>query len=203
MNMDKLNLKSLLQVGLIILTGVVLLFLVNKYVLRKQEPKESFDNHEGQGDEQEDEEQTDDPSQCQGGPSDEPVEKVQNSEPLGQNEMYAPSQMETASNDAEMNNKYPTDCFPKDKLTPSDLLPADSDSTWAKVNPSGKGQLSDKNFLDAGFHVGINTVGQTLRNANLQIRSEPANPQVKVSPWLQSTIAPDTNRKPMEIGSCE
>ena len=28
----------------------------------------------------------------------------------------------------------------------------------------------------------------------------PPNPQVKVSPWLQSTIEPDTNRKPMEIG---
>ena len=43
---------------------------------------------------------------------------------------------------------------------------------------------------------------QTLRNANMQLRSEPPNPQVKVSPWLQTTIEPDVNRKPMEIGGC-
>ena len=75
-------------------------------------------------------------------------------------------------------------------------------SKWAQVNPVGQGELGDQNFLNAGYHVGVNTVGQTLRNANLQIRSEPPNPQLKVSPWLQSTIEPDTNRKPMEIGGC-
>ena len=44
--------------------------------------------------------------------------------------------------------------------------------------PAGQGSLGDQNFLNAGFHVGINTVGQSLRNANLQLRSEPGNPQV-------------------------
>ena len=52
-----------------------------------------------------------------------------------------------------------------------------------------------------GHHIGINTVGQSLRNANRQLRSEPPNPQVKVSPWNQTTIEADTNRRPMEIGS--
>ena len=93
-----------------------------------------------------------------------------------------------------------TGLVPKDQLTPQELLPADANSTWAQVVPAGQGSVGDQNFLNAGFHVGINTVGQTLRNANLQLRSEPPNPQVKVSPWLQSTIEPDTNRKPMEIG---
>ena len=81
-----------------------------------------------------------------------------------------------------------------------DLLPRDVESAWTQVAPSGQGSLSDQNFLTAGFHVGINTVGQSLRNANLQVRSEPPNPQVKVSPWLQSTIEPDSNRRPLEIG---
>ena len=89
------------------------------------------------------------------------------------------------------------------KLRPSDLLPQDPNSTWAQVNPSGQGDLKDQNFLNAGYHVGINTVGQTLRNANMQLRSEPPNPQVKVSPWQQTTIEPDTNRRAMEIGGCE
>jgi len=49
--------------------------------------------------------------------------------------------------------------------------------------------------------TGVNTVGQSLQNANRQLRSEPPNPQVKVSPWLQSTIEPDTDRKSLEIGN--
>ena len=98
-------------------------------------------------------------------------------------------------------NQLPSSCFPKDVLSSSDLLPADSNSLWAQVSPSGQGSLADQNFLTSGFHIGINTVGQTLRNANRQLRSEPLNSQVKVSPWMQSTIDPDINRRPLEINS--
>ena len=96
-------------------------------------------------------------------------------------------------------NQLPSECYPKDVLSSADLLPRDANSLWAQVNPSGQGSLADQNFLTAGFHVGINTVGQTLRNANRQLRSEPLNPQVKVSPWMQTTIEPDINRRPLEI----
>jgi hypothetical protein len=93
-------------------------------------------------------------------------------------------------------------CPAKQKeLSPEDLLPKDMNSKWAQVNPAGQGMLMDRNFLDAGHHVGINTVGQTLRNANYNLRSEIPNPQIKVSPWMQSTIDPDVGRKPLEIGS--
>jgi len=88
------------------------------------------------------------------------------------------------------------------QLTATDLLPNDNSSQWAQIYPTGEGSLKDRNFLQAGYHIGINTVGQTLRNANLQLRSEPPAPQVKVSPWLQSTIEPDLGRKPFEIGGC-
>ena len=110
-------------------------------------------------------------------------------------------QAEEVANNAVDNTRLPSECYPKDTLTPQDLLPQDSNSTWAQTVPAGQGSLGDQNFLNAGFHVGINTVGQSLRNANLQLRSEPANPQAKVSPWLQSTIEPDVNRKAMEIGA--
>jgi len=92
--------------------------------------------------------------------------------------------------------------FPKQQLNAEELLPSDNSTLWAQVNPAGEGSLKDRNFLQSGYHIGINTVGQTLRNANQQLRSEPPNPQVKVSPWLQSTIEPDAGRKPMEIGGC-
>ena len=106
------------------------------------------------------------------------------------------------NNDPAAKARRQAGCFPKDQLTPQELLPQDSANAWAKSNPDGVGSLKDKNFLQSAHHIGVNTVGQTLRNANLQLRSEPANPQVKVSPWAQSTIEPDMNRKPMEIGGC-
>ncbi len=107
---------------------------------------------------------------------------------------------ETFQNQAdEMMNMPPQ----TQQLTANDLLPNDANSSqWAQVYPTGESKLKDRNFLQAGYHIGINTVGQTLRNANLQLRSEPPNPQVKVSPWIQSTIEPDLGRKPFEIGGC-
>jgi len=91
---------------------------------------------------------------------------------------------------------------PRDQLSPDELLPKDFSSTWAQFNPVGGADLKGQNFLEAGSHMGINSVGQTLRNANLQLRSEPPNPQGVVSPWLNSTIEPDTERRYFEVGQC-
>lgn len=95
------------------------------------------------------------------------------------------------------------DCFPKDQLTAEDLLPReDGYNTWQEVNPQAQGALTDQNFLESGYHFGINTVGQSLKNPNQQLRSDPVIPQVATGPWLQSTYEPDTNRKFFEIGQC-
>ena len=127
----------------------------------------------------------------------EPVDSgVMPSNPLGQNE--GPKGL--SSVEGSQLNSLPAECYPKDVLNAQDLLPRDANSTYAQVAPSGQGCLQDKNFLTAGFHVGVNTVGQTLRNANRQLRSDPPNPQVKVSPWMQTTIEPDSNRKCFEVG---
>jgi hypothetical protein len=109
--------------------------------------------------------------------------------------------MSANMNESFSNDRVETD-FPKDTLSAEQLLPQDTNSTWNQVNPSGEGSLKDRNFLQSGFHIGINTVGQTLRNANLQLRSEPPCPMVKVSPWMTSTIEPDVSRRPFEIAGC-
>ena len=97
----------------------------------------------------------------------------------------------------------PGSCYPQNSLSPSDLLP-ESESSEIKAfndkNPDGEGILKGVNYLDAGFHVGVNTVGQSLRNANRNLREEPPNPRVVVSPWLNSTIDADLTRKP--LNSC-
>ena len=90
--------------------------------------------------------------------------------------------------------------YPSKRLTTEDLLPKDAVNTrWAQVTPSGQGELRDLNFMTAGWHIGVDTQGQSLKNPNLQLRSEPLNPQYKVSPWNMSTVEPDTSRRPFEL----
>jgi hypothetical protein len=94
-------------------------------------------------------------------------------------------------------------CAPKDKLKVEDLLPKDAaNSKWAQVNPAGQGDVDNKNFLTAGYLVGVNTVGPSLRNANQQIRSDPPIERMSVGPWNQATIEYDGSRKFFEIGEC-
>lgn len=92
-------------------------------------------------------------------------------------------------------SQKPAGCFPREQLNPMDLLPSDPNSQWAQVNPTGAGDLQGKNFLAAGSLAGINTIGNSLRNANLQLRPDPPIPQVQVSPWNNPTISPDLERK--------
>ena len=99
--------------------------------------------------------------------------------------------------------RTPSTCYPQQKLTPQDLLPTDENKAIQEFNiakPVGEGILQGVNMLDASYHVGVNTVGQSLRNANQQLRSEPPNPQVNVSPWMNTTINPDLPRRPLEVG---
>jgi len=121
---------------------------------------------------------------------------VKPSEPLGQNEVFA-----SVNGVQTTMQGIPTSCSQPNIGNPSELLPKDSNSQWAQLNPAGKGELSNVNLLKAGYHIGIDTVGQSLRNANLQIRSEPPNPQLNVGPWNTSTITPDFLRPPLNIGS--
>jgi hypothetical protein len=58
--------------------------------------------------------------------------------------------------------------------------------------------LTKINFIDAKDKIGENSIGISLRNPNLQLRAEPAYPQTPVSPWQNSTIDPDSFRKPRE-----
>jgi hypothetical protein len=127
-----------------------------------------------------------------------PLMGVQASEDLGKNEISAP-----VSN----LNRTPSSCFPQKILTANELLPKDDSAAISDFNqsyPIGEGIQRGIDYLSAGYHVGVNTVGQSLRNANRQLRAEPPNPQVSVSPWLNSTIGPDLERRPLDgINSCK
>ena len=83
-------------------------------------------------------------------------------------------------------------------LSPSDLLPKDNNSEWSNLNPASM-DLKNLNLLSADQMIGINTVSSSLRNANLQLRSDPSITKATVGPWNQSTIDSDTYRRPFEI----
>jgi hypothetical protein len=121
---------------------------------------------------------------------------VMASNPAGQNEVFA-----SANGVQTSMPGIPSSCSQPNIQNPAELLPKDTNSQWAQLNPAGKGELANVNLLKAGYHIGIDSVGQTLRNANLQIRSEPPNPQLYVGPWNLSTIEPDFMRPPLELGS--
>ena len=85
---------------------------------------------------------------------------------------------------------------------PTDLLPTDKNSEWNKLNPTNVDDEGVKmpDLLDAGYHIGLDTVGQSMRNSNLQLRSDPVIAKSDIGPWNQSTIDGDSTRQPMEIG---
>ena len=114
---------------------------------------------------------------------------------LGQNETNA-----SVSGIATSSFGMPPSCAKQAVVDPKQLLPRDSNNSFSQMNPGGAGDIQNVSLLKAGYHIGINTVGQSLRNANLQLRSEPANPQLNIGPWNQTTIGPDLARRALEVG---
>lgn len=86
---------------------------------------------------------------------------------------------------------------------PSELLPSNNNG-WHGLNPNPTPGLENISLLNASDRNGINTVGNSLRNPNLQIRSEPPNPRGNTNcPWNNSTIEGDPFRRPLEIGAAQ
>jgi hypothetical protein len=83
---------------------------------------------------------------------------------------------------------------------PVDLLPKDVNSKWTTLNNLNGANINMPDLLQAGVHIGLDTIGQSLRNANLQERSDPIIPISDTGPWNKSTIEPDYGRVPLDIG---
>ena len=126
---------------------------------------------------------------------------IKPSDPLG-DEVFKPVETSSSKQPELQDTQVSGKCASRDRLTSADLLPLDANSKWAELNPQCSGDVQDQNYLTAGYHIGVNTVGQSMRNANLQLRYEPPNPQIPVSPWLISTIEPDQRTHGLlDIGS--
>lgn len=90
-------------------------------------------------------------------------------------------------------------CTQNGQYISSNLLPKSDPNMkgWSDFapNPALQGQSL---FLEPEKVIGVDTVSNHLRNASYDIRKEPPNPTVPVSPWINSTIGPDLMRKPLE-----
>ena len=86
-------------------------------------------------------------------------------------------------------------------VNPDELLPKDQNNQFSAMNMVGQSNfgLTD-GMLQAGYFIGLDTTGQTLKNANQQLRSDPIIQKVSVGPWNNSTYEPDLGRIPLELG---
>jgi hypothetical protein len=117
--------------------------------------------------------------------------------PVDDSSVY--NQLDSVAASASSSIGLPPNCSGQANINPADLLPKDNNSSW-NLKPMGSGDFLGVNLLNAGYLIGVDTIGSSLRNANLQVRSEPPNPQLQVSPWMNTTIEPDPFSAPLEIG---
>ena len=80
-----------------------------------------------------------------------------------------------------------------------DYLPKEVNDDWFNTDFSqAKYKMNDDKLINTErYVVGINTVGQSLKNASYDIRGAINVPKYSVSPWNNSTTEPDYNLKPL------
>jgi len=80
-----------------------------------------------------------------------------------------------------------------------DYLPKEINNDWFDTDFSqAKHKINDDKLINTEKYViGINTVGQSLKNASYDIRGAVNVPKYSVSPWQNSTIEPDNNIAPL------
>jgi len=86
-----------------------------------------------------------------------------------------------------------------DNYNAKDFLPHEINDEWFQTDFSlAKYQLNDDKLINTErYIIGINTVGQSLKNASYDIRGTIPNPKFVISPWNNSTMEPDFNLKPL------
>lgn len=117
---------------------------------------------------------------------------VQGKGPVGATEDFGESpEFASASGLGTSTHGLPSSCQRSQVTDPKELMPK-GDNEWSKFN------LSNINLLSVPSHIGVETKGSSLRNANLQFRPDPVIPRSNTGPFLQSTITHD-NRRGFEL----
>ena len=129
-----------------------------------------------------------------------PQASVNQPEPTIKTEKIEAPKEETTVNGYDVNDTSfllpeSTTVDSKERLKPNELLPADSVD------------VTNQNFLSASLVDNVTRIGkptQVNRNRkNYDLRSTPVIDKKDISPWNNSTIEPDTERRVFEIGQPE
>jgi hypothetical protein len=83
---------------------------------------------------------------------------------------------------------------PEEIFNIHNYLPQESNKDWFEVMPEPV-SVKNRHLINISRHVGVNTIGSSLRNPSYDIRGSVPCPKMVVSPWLQTTIEPDINIK--------
>ena len=103
------------------------------------------------------------------------------------------SQNLNLSNGCSQNlNNLPAGVGLANSLLPAPHVSQDNSCDMNKLNP-----LANQVFLSAAGQIGYASSGP-LRNPSYDLRSVPPNPMQNVGPFMNSTIAPDLLRRPLE-----
>jgi hypothetical protein len=93
-------------------------------------------------------------------------------------------------NEKKKNDKYRL----KEIFNSTEYLPKHLRKDWFEIIPEAI-NVKNRHLINVAKPIGINTIGTSLRNPSWDIRGTMPCPKFVISPWMQSTIEPDTNLK--------
>ena len=84
----------------------------------------------------------------------------------------------------------------KDQFDVDKMLPQEIEDDWFDLPLQNTKKIKGTHMIHPKVHMGINTVGSSLKNGTHDMRGDIPNPKIKnFSPFLNSTIEPDDNIK--------
>ena len=119
----------------------------------------------------------------------------------GENDKFLPND-ESGSGFAVFQTKKQEPCGGNQDCTPEELydvqkyLPQEVADSWFELVPEAI-SVKNRHLINITKPIGVNTIGSSKKNASHDLRGAPSNPKYVVSPFLNSSIEPDNNLKPL------
>lgn len=119
----------------------------------------------------------------------------------GENNQFLPND-ESGSGFAVFRTKTQETCGGNQDCTPEELydvdkyLPQEVNDDWFELIPEAI-SVKNRHLINITKPIGVNTIGSSKANASYDLRGAPSCPKFVTSPWLNSSIEPDNNLKPL------
>lgn len=84
------------------------------------------------------------------------------------------------------------DCSPEELYDLKNVLPNDYNPDWFEVLDEPI-SVKNRHLIPVIKNTGVNTIGSSNKNSSYDLRGTVPCPKTVVSPWMQSSIEPDTN----------